>query len=182
MKLKSYNILFRLFSFLSDKTNGAPFFVKYKLLLGTLLIGMAGGTSTKASEEKIAYDTISVQQEVSTEDITAIPPKSTQNTSNFIEIEGNVRDEQGPLPSADIEVKGTARGTSTDIYGNFSIKAKIDDTLVFSFMGYPTKEVRVSKIKDGKVVIILKEENYSPLILERRASFCYAPVRRNDDE
>ena len=41
MKVKSYKFLFRIFSFLSDKTNGAPLFVKYKLLLGTFIIGLA---------------------------------------------------------------------------------------------------------------------------------------------
>ena len=52
MKLKSYNILFRLFSFLSDKTNGAPIFVKYKILLGTLLLGVVS-TSLQAQKKKI---------------------------------------------------------------------------------------------------------------------------------
>ncbi|NDV95197.1 hypothetical protein D0T84_09720 [Dysgonomonas sp. 521] len=41
MKVKSYRFLYRIFSFLSDKTNGASLFVKYKLILGALLVGMA---------------------------------------------------------------------------------------------------------------------------------------------
>lgn len=51
MKLKSYNILFRLLSFLSDKTNGKPFFVKYKLLLGTLILSLTS-TSTACAQAK----------------------------------------------------------------------------------------------------------------------------------
>lgn len=47
MKIKSYHILFRFFSYLSDKTNGAPLFVKYKLLLGTLIIGLTGISCNK---------------------------------------------------------------------------------------------------------------------------------------
>ena len=39
MKKSSIKILYRLFAFLSDKTNGFAPFVKYKLTLGALLIG-----------------------------------------------------------------------------------------------------------------------------------------------
>lgn len=57
MKLKLYKSIFHVFSFLSDKTNGANCFVKYKLLLGTLIIGLAG-TSAKAQKKETANDTI----------------------------------------------------------------------------------------------------------------------------
>lgn len=50
MKIKSYNFLYRIFSFMSDKTNGASFFVKYKLILGALLIGLS--TVSCGDEEK----------------------------------------------------------------------------------------------------------------------------------
>jgi len=55
MKIKSYNLLFRFFSFLSDKTNGAPLFVRYKLLLGTLIIGLTG-TSCVNKSQVTCYD------------------------------------------------------------------------------------------------------------------------------
>ena len=48
MKTASIKTLYRLFSFLSDKTNGFKLFVKYKLILGTLLIGI----STTACKNK----------------------------------------------------------------------------------------------------------------------------------
>lgn len=56
MKIKSYRILFSFFSFLSDKTNGAPLFVKYKLLLGTLLIGLTGISCNRQKEVVTCYD------------------------------------------------------------------------------------------------------------------------------
>jgi len=156
MKLKSYNILFRIFSFLSDKTDGAPLFVKYKLLLGTLIIGMA--TSAKAQEKVNEQDTISSQQ-VSIRCYKAtIPPK--ENTLDEIEISGNVKDENGePLPNATVLIKNSTQGTLADEYGNFTIKkVKADDKLVFSFFGCKTQEVSVSKIKDGKVNVVLKND------------------------
>lgn len=45
MRKKFYHGLFRIFSYLSDKTNGAPFLVRYKLILGTLIISLASSCS-----------------------------------------------------------------------------------------------------------------------------------------
>ncbi|MDU1889496.1 MAG: hypothetical protein E6767_02295 [Dysgonomonas sp.] len=56
MKIKSYNLLFRIFSYLSDKTNGAPFFVKYKLMIGTLIIGLTSVSCGKAKQAVTCYD------------------------------------------------------------------------------------------------------------------------------
>lgn len=44
MKLQSYHILFRFFSFLSDKTNGFSLFVKYKVMLGTLIMSLTAAS------------------------------------------------------------------------------------------------------------------------------------------
>ena len=44
MKLRSYHLLFRFFSFLSDKTNGFSLFARYKLALGTLIIGLTASS------------------------------------------------------------------------------------------------------------------------------------------
>ncbi|MFV0565285.1 MAG: SusC/RagA family TonB-linked outer membrane protein, partial [Flavobacteriaceae bacterium] len=59
-------------------------------------------------------------------------------------ISGTVTDDSGlPLPGATVLVKGTTRGASTDFDGNYSINAAQGATLVVSFVGYTTKEVKV---------------------------------------
>lgn len=59
-------------------------------------------------------------------------------------ISGVVSDENGlPLPSATVLVKGTSNGIQTDFDGNYSITAQVGDILVFSYVGYNTKEVTV---------------------------------------
>ncbi|GAA4280840.1 SusC/RagA family TonB-linked outer membrane protein [Gaetbulibacter aestuarii] len=59
-------------------------------------------------------------------------------------VSGTVTDASGlPLPGATVLVKGTANGTSTDFDGNYSIQTSQGSTLVFSFVGYTTKEVVV---------------------------------------
>ncbi|MCC1483939.1 SusC/RagA family TonB-linked outer membrane protein [Winogradskyella immobilis] len=48
-----------------------------------------------------------------------------------------------PLPGVTVLIKGTATGTSTDIDGKYSIKAKAGDILVFSFVSMKTTEKTV---------------------------------------
>ena len=47
------------------------------------------------------------------------------------------------IPRVNITVKGTNRGVPSDLDGNFSIEVASTETLVFSFVGYITKEVPV---------------------------------------
>lgn len=58
-------------------------------------------------------------------------------------ISGKVSDETGPVPGANIFVKGTKSGVQTDFDGKYSIKAKTGDVLVFSFVGMKDKFVSV---------------------------------------
>jgi TonB-linked SusC/RagA family outer membrane protein len=59
-----------------------------------------------------------------------------------------------PLIGASVYVKGSSSGSITDIDGAYSIQAKQGATLVFSYVGYVTKEVKV----DGeKLDVVLTE-------------------------
>ena len=81
---------------------------------------------------------------------------------NTIEITGNVSDEAGEaVIGANVVVKDAAGlGVITDIDGNYAIKVKEYQTLIFSFMGYKSQEVLIKG--DKKVVnIVLAEEKYS---------------------
>lgn len=68
-------------------------------------------------------------------------------------ITGVVSDNLGPLPGANVVVKGTTRGTQTDFDGKYSIKAKEGETLVFSFTGYNSKSVKITKATTINVVL-----------------------------
>jgi TonB-linked SusC/RagA family outer membrane protein len=61
-----------------------------------------------------------------------------------VQIKGKVVDDQNlPLPGASVLVKGTLRGTLTDIDGSYNISALPADTLVFSMIGTTTLKVGV---------------------------------------
>lgn len=54
----------------------------------------------------------------------------------------SAEDEQ-PLPGVSIVVEGTNTGTTTDLDGNFSIKARSQDVLQFSYIGFLTQSITV---------------------------------------
>jgi len=60
------------------------------------------------------------------------------------EVKGTVKDGDGiPLAGANIVVKGSTNGTTTDFDGNYTIEAPSDGTLVFSYIGFETKEKKI---------------------------------------
>ncbi|CAA0195669.1 TonB-dependent outer membrane receptor [Tenacibaculum maritimum] len=80
--------------------------------------------------------------------------------SNFVwsqtKITGTVKDANNEsLPGANVVEKGTTNGTNTDFDGKFSLTVKDDATLVISFAGFDTQNIKVN----GKTNfnIILKE-------------------------
>ncbi|SEB77309.1 TonB-linked outer membrane protein, SusC/RagA family [Tenacibaculum sp. MAR_2009_124] len=77
-------------------------------------------------------------------------------------VSGSVSDESGPLPGATVLKKGTTNGTETDFDGNYSLKAKAGDILVFSFVGMKTVERKVGTSNNINIVL----ENDSSLLEE----------------
>ena len=63
------------------------------------------------------------------------------------------------MPGVNIRIKGTTSGTTSDLNGKFVIKASQGDVLVFSFIGYDTKEVKVS----GSTLNVTLNESVSKL-------------------
>ncbi|WP_290271761.1 SusC/RagA family TonB-linked outer membrane protein [Algibacter miyuki] len=61
-------------------------------------------------------------------------------------ISGVISDGSGlPLPGATVLLKGTSTGTSSDFDGRYSLKANTGGTLVVSFVGYASTEVKVGQ-------------------------------------
>ena len=73
-------------------------------------------------------------------------------------IEGRVSDALGePLIGVSVMVEGTTVGTVTDFDGNYQIDAPLNSTLVFSYVGYETANVKVQGRR--LVNVTLKEDN-----------------------
>lgn len=60
-------------------------------------------------------------------------------------IRGTVKDAGGqPITGVNIQVKGTKVGTQSDGNGRFSLQANVGDVLVFSYIGFASKEVTIT--------------------------------------
>lgn len=81
------------------------------------------------------------------------------NAQNM-QIMGTVSDSSGPLPGANVIIKGTKTGTQTDFDGNYRIMASKGDILVFNYIGFRTKEV---KINDSHVINVVLQEDVQAL-------------------
>ena len=105
---------------------------KTALFVGLCFLGMVSAQQASAATESVA----SVQQ---TKQVT-----------------GQVNDSQGPLIGATVMEKGTNNGTVTDFDGKFSLNVSAGATLVVSYVGYVSQEVKAS---DG-MNVTLKEDGH----------------------
>jgi TonB-linked SusC/RagA family outer membrane protein len=90
---------------------------------------------------------------------------STHATTSIIK--GKVIDEKNEgIPGVNILIKGTQRGTSTDVNGEFAIDITGQDTvLVFSSVGYISQEVAISSENPLNVVLENDEKALEELVV-----------------
>lgn len=93
-------------------------------------------------------------------------------------IGGIVTDVSGnPLVGVSVLVKGTTKGTTTDIKGNYSISAKESEVLVFSYLGYKSIEESVGK---RTVINATLQEEATAISSVEVVSVGYGTVARRD--
>ena len=104
-------------------------------------------------------------------------------------VTGTVKDSKGePLIGATIMVKGTSRGVTTDADGNFSIAAAPGNTIVISYVGEKTQEVKVGSSKTLNVTMSGNATNLDEVVVtalgikKEKKSLGYAVDDLNADE
>jgi TonB-linked SusC/RagA family outer membrane protein len=66
-------------------------------------------------------------------------------TAQEMAVTGTVTDQSGlPIPGVNVLVKGTNNGTQTDFDGNYKITAKQGESLIFTYLGMKTQEVKAT--------------------------------------
>lgn len=84
----------------------------------------------------------------------------------FSQIKGKVTDPNGDvLIGVSVVIKGTTKGTQTDVSGSYSIEVANNSVLVFSFVGYETKEALVSSQKDINISLGLDDKLLSEIVV-----------------
>ena len=92
-----------------------------------------------------------------------------------VNVTGTIIDDLGePVLGANVVVKGTANGATTDLDGNFSFNAAKGSTLVISFIGYKSQEV----VFDGKPLNITLVEDSE--MLEDVVVIGYGVAKKTD--
>jgi len=102
--------------------------------------------------------------------LVASPSYAQQKT-----ISGTVSADDEPIPGVSVLVKGTSIGVITDFDGNFTISAKNTDVLLFSYVGYITKEVLVDNQTTINVTLEASLEQLEEVVL-----IGYGSVRKKD--
>ncbi|AWG23305.1 SusC/RagA family TonB-linked outer membrane protein [Flavobacterium faecale] len=94
-----------------------------------------------------------------------------------IQVKGTVRDTDGmPIPGANVMIKGTTTGTTTDIDGNYILAVQgVGQTLVFSYLGLKSLEIKIN----GKMVVNAILTN-DAAALEEVVVVGYGTVRKSD--
>lgn len=79
---------------------------------------------------------------------------STKTTLGLKKITGVVSDEHGPIAGANVFVKGTTKGTTTDFEGNYYIDVSNNDVLVFSYTGKEIFELIITPKSNYNIKLI----------------------------
>ncbi|WP_026956795.1 SusC/RagA family TonB-linked outer membrane protein [Algoriphagus vanfongensis] len=91
-----------------------------------------------------------------------IPLYAQQNVSGKV----TAQEDGSGLPGVSIIIKGTSTGTVSDIDGNYSISVPGPNAvLVYSFIGYSTKEVSVGSSTQLNVVLSVEESELDEFIV-----------------
>ncbi len=92
-------------------------------------------------------------------------------------VTGTVTDAQSgePLPGVNIVIKGTTRGTTTDMEGQYSIEVGAEAKLVFSFMGYQKQTLPV---KGREVIDVALKQAVTEL--EEVVAIGYGTAKKKD--
>ena len=80
-----------------------------------------------------------------------------------------------PVTGCNVVVKGTTRGVTTDIDGNYSISVSPNEVLVFSFIGYTSQEHTVGN--KATINVRLEEDNQ---MLDDVVVVGYGVVKKSD--
>ena len=93
------------------------------------------------------------------------------------EISGQVKSSDGTmLPGVNVVIKGTTKGTITDLNGNYSLEVESSNAvLVFSFIGFQTKEISVNS--QTLINVTLAEESIG---LEEVVAIGYGTMKKSN--
>jgi TonB family protein len=171
IKLHTFNVLFQLFAYLADKTGGWRVFVRPKLLLGSLIVGLGLTSCSTKTENRQNIETTKKSKE-------SIQPKSSKE--HLIKSSRNIKSITQPKDTAESTTTCYITIEQSDILDKNGIynvaeqspKFPGGDTALMNFLEkqikYPSNE-SLSNI-NGKVIcgfIVNKDGSISDITIYR---------------
>ncbi|CAL1519660.1 TonB-dependent receptor [Chitinophaga sp. MM2321] len=81
-------------------------------------------------------------------------------------VHGKVTDEQGvALPGVNIKIKGGNRGVSTDAHGHFELQVDEKAILIFSYLGYQSKEIAVAGQQEIQTRLVQDKSDLNEIVV-----------------
>ncbi|MBR0115905.1 MAG: TonB-dependent receptor [Prevotella sp.] len=80
-------------------------------------------------------------------------------------VSGKIVDSEGPLIGATVLEKGTSNGTVTDIDGNFSLDVNPGATIVVSYVGYISQEIKVGSQSNFNITLDAEGGNLNEVVV-----------------
>src|SRR5690606_592603 len=88
-----------------------------------------------------------------------------------ISVSGTIKDQAGePLIGVNIQVKGTSKGTSTDLEGHFTLEdIEEDAVLVVSYLAFQTQEITLDGETELDIVLISDSQLLDEVVVDRKS-------------
>lgn len=92
-----------------------------------------------------------------------------------VTIKGVVSDDDGPVIGATVKEKGASTGVITDLDGNYTLSVNKGATVTYSYIGYVTKEVKITNQKTVDVHLVQDAQLLNEVVVVG-----YGQMKRSD--
>ena len=121
--------------------------------------------------------------------IIELPANNNIATPPPAPIKGKIVNEKGePVPGANVQVKGTRKGTSTNAEGEFTIDADKGDILIITNIGYASQQLTIANDKSLNITLTVNSQQLGELVVtalgiqRRQKSLTYSATKVNNAE
>ncbi|WP_162996258.1 TonB-dependent receptor [Mucilaginibacter celer] len=141
-----------------EKQSGYYFFYRYKDISKAKPISLQLSNASLDEALKQCFKDEPLTYVIENKNIIVNKKETVEAAAVPITVTGTVTDNKNqPLPGVNVKIKGTNVGAVTDVNGKFTLSADDNATLVFTYIGFQTKEEPVNK--RTTINVVLAEDN-----------------------
>lgn len=112
--------------------------------MGDINIDVKGASLTSILDDVFGKQVTGFKYKLMSSTVVITADRQPVSKTGNITVSGKVTDRSGePLIGAGVLVKGTSKGVTTDLNGNYTLETTPDAVLVYSFIGYKDQEEKV---------------------------------------